>query len=36
MGFRPGTTTVAEMLRMAGPGHEGSHLDAIEAALAAD
>lgn len=34
LGFRPGTTTVGEMLRMAGAGHEGTHLDAIEAALA--
>ena len=33
LGFRPGTTTVGEMLRMAGAGHEGSHLDAIDAAL---
>ena len=33
LGFRPGTTTVGEMLRMASAGHERSHLDAIEAAL---
>ncbi len=33
LGFRPGTATVGEMLQMAGAGHEGSHLDAIEAAL---
>ena len=34
LGFRPGTSTVGDMLRMAGAGHESSHLDAIEAALA--
>ena len=33
LGFQPGTTTVGDMLRMAGGGHENSHLDAIEAAL---
>ena len=33
LGVRPGTTTVGEMLRRAGGGHESSHLDAIEAAL---
>jgi hypothetical protein len=35
LGFRPGTATVGEMLRMAGAGHEGTHLDQIEASLAA-
>ena len=34
LGFRPGTSRVGDMLRMAGAGHESSHLDAIEAALA--
>ena len=32
-GFRPGDTTVGEMLIMGGAGHDGSHLDHIEAAL---
>ena len=32
-GFRPGDTTVGEMLIRGGPGHDGSHLDLIEAAL---
>ncbi len=32
-GFRPGDTTVGEMLIMGGAGHDGSHLDQIEAAL---
>ena len=34
-GFRPGDTTVGEMLIRGGPGHDGSHLDLIEAALPA-
>jgi hypothetical protein len=33
MGFRPGEATVAEMLTMGGPRHDGVHLDQIEAAL---
>ena len=32
-GFRPGETSVAEMIMLGGPGHEGRHLDGVEAAL---
>jgi len=35
LGFRPGDATVAELLVMGGPRHDGNHLDQIEAALKA-
>ena len=35
LGFRPGDATVAELLVMGGPRHDGNHLDQIEAALRA-
>ncbi len=33
MGFRPGTIQVADMILRGGPGHDGTHLDDIEASL---
>ena len=33
MGFRPGTILVANMILRGGPGHDGNHLDDIEASL---
>ncbi len=33
LGFRPGDATVAELLVMGGPGHDGNHLEQVEAAL---
>ena len=33
-GFRPGDAPVADMILRGGPGHDGNHLDQIEAALA--
>ncbi|MCK9496087.1 MAG: maleylpyruvate isomerase N-terminal domain-containing protein [Dehalococcoidia bacterium] len=35
LGFRPGDATVAELLAMGGPRHDGNHLDQVEAALKA-
>lgn len=35
LGFRPGDATVAELLVMGGPRHDGNHVDQIEAALKA-
>ena len=35
LGFRPGDATVAELLVMGGPRHDGNHLDQVEAALKA-
>ncbi len=35
LGFRPGDATVAELLVMGGPRHDGNHLDQVEAALRA-
>ena len=32
-GFRPGEAAVAEMIVRGGPGHDGGHIDQIEAAL---
>jgi hypothetical protein len=33
LGFRPGEATVAAMLTLGGPGHDGNHLDQVQAAL---
>ncbi len=33
LGFRPGDTTVGDMLHMAGAGHERTHLDDVAVAL---
>ncbi|MEX2228027.1 MAG: maleylpyruvate isomerase N-terminal domain-containing protein [Dehalococcoidia bacterium] len=33
MGFRPGDIAVADMTLRGGPGHDGNHLDQVEAAL---
>ncbi len=33
-GFRPGDAPVGDMIRRGGPGHDGGHLDQVEAALA--
>ncbi|MSQ30460.1 MAG: hypothetical protein EXR64_00305 [Dehalococcoidia bacterium] len=33
-GFRPGEAAVADMIVRGGPGHDGGHVDQIEAALA--
>ena len=33
-GFRPGDSPIADMIQRGGPGHEGGHIDQIEAALA--
>lgn len=35
LGFRPGDATVAELLVMGGPRHDGNHLEQVEAALRA-
>ena len=35
LGFRPGDATVAELLVMGGPRHDGNHLEQVEAALKA-
>ncbi|MBM3140419.1 MAG: hypothetical protein FJZ92_09505 [Chloroflexi bacterium] len=35
LGFRPGDAAVAELILRGGPGHDQSHLDQVEAALAA-
>ena len=35
IGFRPGVIQVADMMLRGGPGHEGTHLDDIEASLGA-
>lgn len=32
-GFRPGEASVGEMITLGGPGHEGRHLDLVEAVL---
>ncbi len=33
LGFRPGEASVADLLVMGGPRHDGNHLDQVEAAL---
>lgn len=33
LGFRPGEAAVADMILRGGPGHDGNHLDQIEAVL---
>lgn len=35
LGFRPGDATVADLLVMGGPRHDGNHLEQVEAALKA-
>ena len=34
LGFRPGETSVGDMILRGGPGHDQNHIDQIEAALA--
>lgn len=33
-GFRPGDAAIADLIARGGPGHDGGHLDQVEAALA--
>jgi len=33
-GFRPGDAPIADLISRGGPGHDGGHLDQVEAALA--
>lgn len=35
LGFRPGEAAVADLMMRGGPGHDGNHLDQVEAALEA-